>query len=970
MASKNVQKIQDWEAFFSRCMRDHVDFPIFQKELSRRNGQVPLNGRLIYECWAREHKGGLRVRDRLLCYFELLLQSGVVTNADVIQSLCLSLETTIASQESYQLPSGGWRQTLGAAVLERMAFQMTNRKVRPSGPADRIASLSISKPLVLLLSRFCKACGSSNTLIGPPLEIGNALGQYVAAYITELSKVGLLTSRDGAPPKDLKTCFGRALPPYIAMISRSNAELGQGLDILHKQSGLYNKSLAALVDDGVINGVDLNALTYQESILDTPLIVTRAALYIYLNAMLTGRPICEDVGSYNYLNSRYNGEIPTLVTDLITASFDVLANAINRTESNGSILAYRSFLTNKLPVFLEFYSSMIFPPLTIESCITTALNRMDPPADPYSTQSFDLLDSSGMLSEARAEFLFSCALYGLIPEQSIESILGDVPMQNLPEAGKYVKADLVTQCTTNSGKIEELVGELENMEGNAAEIAGALIEIIQSLCAAKDSITLKITCNALSRKPQALDVLMLFCQPNAILQPLCGLLDHWQVHEDQGEHHPVYDEFGSIFLFIFVFRRHFNLQDSDLGIGYSDSFVLKYIRNGRNARHPSDLTEQEYQLLGGWIKGLFETEVISDELISTCSPKDFHLLVATLFDQSLRSCEAGLLGLDNLKRGFEYLLESFLLPSLIAGLTWFAHRLLSPTLTNKSTLQILLSTLTPLIHPPSLASDASSLHSAVITITAPSLSAALSSVQKIHPTLPSIDPLLATLKSRFRHPRSSLASQAEIDSWCSTPGASILGTLQNTVTSLVAWSTTGALNAAPPNYTHRLLLTAVQMAGPKTVLEALLDAVMKHAANGPPDVVLDVVTAMVCAPVNGEQFSLRQALHSAYNDVYALSKRDAARAEIVVRLQRRVETQGTRSGGTGIDGGMGGTMDGAVDVGADGGDLLLAMSGATAGVDAGQEGMAGLGGMLDVGLDMQMADMMGTGAGGDDFLGL
>ena len=120
---------------------------------------------------------------------------------------------------------------------------------------------------------------------------------------------------------------------------------------------------------------------------------------------------------------------------------------------------------------------MIFTPYTIESCITEGLNRMDPPADPYSTQSFDLLDSGGMLSEVRAEFLFSCALYGLIPEQSIESILGDVPMQSLPEGGKYRKTDLVTQCSMNPVKIEELVGELENMEGNAAEIAGAVIEV-------------------------------------------------------------------------------------------------------------------------------------------------------------------------------------------------------------------------------------------------------------------------------------------------------------------------------------------------------------------------------------------------------------------------------------------------------------------------------------------------------------
>ena len=201
MASKNVQRISAWEAFFSRCMRDHVDFSEFPKELSRQNSQVALNGFSVYGCWARQHKGGLRVRERLLCYFELLLQSGVITDADVMQCLCLSLETTIAAQQSYALPSGGWKQTLEAAVLERMSFQMINRKVRSNGPADRIPSLGISEPLVLLLSRFCKACDSFNTLVGPPLEIGNALGEYVAAYITDLSKVGLLTSKQGRPPK-------------------------------------------------------------------------------------------------------------------------------------------------------------------------------------------------------------------------------------------------------------------------------------------------------------------------------------------------------------------------------------------------------------------------------------------------------------------------------------------------------------------------------------------------------------------------------------------------------------------------------------------------------------------------------------------------------------------------------------------------------------------------------------------------
>ena len=86
-----------------------------------------------------------------------------------------------------------------------------------------------------------------------------------------------------------------------------------------------------------------------------------------------------------------------------------------------------------------------------------------------------------MLSEARQEFLFACALHQLIPEQSIEVLLGDVPMQSLPASGRYAKDDLVAQCFANPAKIEEFIGELENMEGNAGEIAAALLEVSSAI---------------------------------------------------------------------------------------------------------------------------------------------------------------------------------------------------------------------------------------------------------------------------------------------------------------------------------------------------------------------------------------------------------------------------------------------------------------------------------------------------------
>ena len=98
---------------------------------------------------------------------------------------------------------------------------------------------------------------------------------------------------------------------------------------------------------------------------------------------------------------------------------------------------------------------------------------------PY-TQVVDSSSLSGTLAETRSEFLFACALHQLIPEHSIEGMLGEVPMQSMAEAGRYSKDELVSQCTARSARIDELIGELENMEGNAGDIVGAIVEVCNS----------------------------------------------------------------------------------------------------------------------------------------------------------------------------------------------------------------------------------------------------------------------------------------------------------------------------------------------------------------------------------------------------------------------------------------------------------------------------------------------------------
>ena len=83
----------------------------------------------------------------------------------------------------------------------------------------------------------------------------------------------------------------------------------------------------------------------------------------------------------------------------------------------------------------------------------------------------------GILPDARQEFLFACALHQLIPESSIERLLGDIPTMDMPHAGRLVKANLVAQYAVDSKIVQKLVGHVENMDGNVGEAVGAIVEV-------------------------------------------------------------------------------------------------------------------------------------------------------------------------------------------------------------------------------------------------------------------------------------------------------------------------------------------------------------------------------------------------------------------------------------------------------------------------------------------------------------
>lgn len=169
-----------------------------------------------------------------------------------------------------------------------------------------------------------------------------------------------------------------------------------------------------------------------------------------------------------------------MATDLITASFDVLANALYRSESIQNMFRLKSFLMNKVPNLLLQISGSIYP-MTLELCITQALSHIDSNAFPSFSQGFDDImgGNNSALADVRQQFLSACALHSLITQNTAERLLGGASMQG-PSGTKYDRKILLNQCKSNFDKASNYIDELESLDGNAGAITMAVTDVLLS----------------------------------------------------------------------------------------------------------------------------------------------------------------------------------------------------------------------------------------------------------------------------------------------------------------------------------------------------------------------------------------------------------------------------------------------------------------------------------------------------------
>ncbi|PYH89710.1 mediator of RNA polymerase II transcription subunit 5 [Aspergillus ellipticus CBS 707.79] len=907
---------EQWGTFLRRCLLHRIDAAEF-KSLARLLMQrcpiaeAPLLDVLLETRLAT----GIKWDPLLPLYIDCLCKMGLVQTSTVLN--CLLKYSSIhdkpqpPGQEAVPIKQRHKCYTLmtDIRVVQDAMLSVstgTTPKSFPEAVGIFHAIVDWIQAVVSWHNNHMDASHQTGGLMSSPdaVSLFESLGILLAALSGTSKGLEVLSA---VTHESLKVKLGQALSAYLPLCVEVSLPLRNRLDSLQKEFGLFGEPASKTLDVSMMENVNVNALQFEDSVMDGPVLNSRAGLYIYINAMLVGRPLVDDSMLLNYLSNRYGGHYQSLIEEIITATFDVLSNASYRSESSRSMFLFRSFLVNKLPSFIAAMLAASMVSLPMELCISHALSRLDPNTFPSFSQMFSM-QSNTALSDVRQEFLFACASHKLIPESSIERLLGENPMQTLPMGGPYNKDELVSQINANPERAEQLINEIESMEGNAGAIVGAITEVMHHLCNQKETMTLKNICNSLSRRVQALDVILLFRSARQVLQPLCTLLDAWHWDEDQGESQPVYDEFGSILLLVLTFKFRYDLRPCDIGIGGNNSFVFRLLEGGSGSEKLDDLNEKQNKNLGAWINALFIAEGISEETMSTCSPQEFYTLVTTLFSQSLGACEAGKLEFETLKGGFEYLLEPFLLPSLVLALNWLGNHIWETE--NDPTIP--LKALQSLVTPSSISGEGREIHRTVLNITARSLEEQLKDVRSRHPSRTDIKPILDALEPYLSFQRSGSCHRSELESWTTHSPGGLLGSMRSTFQSLLLWSASPDMSMAPQSYTHRQLIAGIRIQGSSRVLAALVEELKLQNEAGNGALALDIAASLICAPL-AESFAvdqnnysqhpidptkeplpqcpiltLRDALFLVHENIPKTSEKDPLRAEVIVRLYRRV----------------------------------------------------------------------------------
>ncbi|KAK9456466.1 mediator complex subunit Med5-domain-containing protein [Dipodascopsis uninucleata] len=427
------------------------------------------------------------------------------------------------------------------------------------------------------------------------------------------------------------------------------------------------------------------------------------------------------------------------ITRLTCSAFDCLSNAILR-QHQTKVNLWKIFIINRLPLLFQELLSNI-PRSTYEFALRRSLSSIneDTLSMVNSTSNNDI-DAMFSTSETgpydiRIEFLVSMIKLGILGADSVDRILGNSALQEPQISEMQLEInETVERISTDYDCLSSIKNLVADIDTASCVRQGPTITVIVKLislwASRHETFKLRMLCQEICLNTFLMEIMLIYADVADFISPLTSCLDSWN-YDDEENFQDNYTDFGTILLFVTSFYYHFNLQLPELCTKSEDSFCLKYFTTSGNAFPVESLQQENSDLLGGWIMALYDTNGISDELMRTCTPMDYLLLVPTIFQQSVAASNRNILDIDTLKGGLEYFLQPFLLPSVVGALHWLSFHMW--TLVDLATpLQILQT----LILPPTLSEEAQPLHEIVLRLCSLPVYNIVQEILKKVPSLP------------------------------------------------------------------------------------------------------------------------------------------------------------------------------------------------------------------------------------------
>lgn len=820
-------------AFFQRCLERRVTAPEFHELLEQLQRKSHYSSRDVVAAFINCNISFSSDGDPLVPrYLQTIVLHGIASTSDFLTALLVQWNHVKSLQQQN---------------VVRKIFEVHSRIAADLqliiGTGLRMTASEAQKSIYLAakwLQTSAKWTLSEQGKQTAPLNLTDHIGSLLVLLLNANPVVASnpdLHTVQNAIQGALNECMGAFPSITVGIMNRANAVRKSDFEGGQDQVEMPSP-----------NALNLAAFEFEANIPENTIIPHRCATTALLNKLIRDGSTIDDASVFGFLNTRYQGQPgahAAMFNEIAMASVDALYKS-----QDTSHAAYQdrcqTYLLNKLPSILASIVGSAYEPFSSADLLTDMWNYVSALANADATTTV-------------RRFMHICAVHHLIPAEVVVEITGEAASGL---TGFQSKDDLLAQVVANHSRGPKLVEELLQKDGNAMSISRAVTDVIHNYCHGKETQHLRDMSNAIIRRPAAIDTLAMMIQPAYLLAPLCLLLDDWKWEEIHGESQPVYDEFGSILLLVVAFRQRLHLSLGELGIQRPNDFLAKYLVSMHSEKELSKLTDTEVTHLDAWVKALYIDEGLSDELTKGCSAQSFYLLVPTLLRQSVLAQSCGRLSKEALKTGLEYLLEPFLLPSLLSGFAWMAKMAAKEPARAAMIVQVFCKT-------PSTA-ETKEIHQTILSIAAEAFTG------RTWPKDSALETALKPITSLTAMHLGGSVTPAQIVQWAATDG-SIEAVLSRSM----------AAQTNPDNtFSPDLVQAMLQASGPFAVVRTSLNVLLQYSGETDFHLLLDFI-ATVLTTADERAGQALQVLHA---DLGTLVVRQQTHlAEAIVHLHRRVE---------------------------------------------------------------------------------